>query len=110
MPMKRASNSPARSRARKKAVEPGETETSAAESTPALSAPSDSQNVDPLEGKVSVAAGVLFIIAALFPRSLKQLVMLSLGGGLLYRGMTGHCGVYQALNIDTKKTPLLPKF
>ena len=28
---------------------------------------------------------------------------LLLGGGLIYRGMTGHCAAYQALGIDTNE-------
>ena len=106
--MKRAASTPARSRPRKKAAA-SETIPSAASAAPeAPAAPSDGRNVDPLEGKLSVAAGVLLLVAALFPRSLKQLLMLSLGGGLLYRGMTGHCSVYQAMGIDTTRQPLLP--
>ena len=109
--MKRATNPSARSRSRKK--------TAAPDSTPALSpeiSPEETEapaatgiNVDPLEGKLSVVLGILFVITALFPRSLKQLLTLSLGGGLLYRGLTGHCGVYQALGVDTKKEPILPQ-
>ncbi len=103
--MKRAANTPTRSRPRKKAAAPesalpGETETTlAAPETPA--APTDGRNVGSLEGALSVGMGVLFVIAAVFPRSIKQLVLLSLGGGLLYRGMTGHCEVYRAMGIDT---------
>ena len=103
--MKRASSSSTRTRTRKKAAAPAEAEVAPSEAAPA--APSDPQNVDPLEGKASVAAGILFIIAALFPRSFKQLALLALGGGLLHRGLTGHCRVYRALDIDTKKAPLL---
>lgn len=99
--MKRAAKTPARSRPRKKAPAPATT------ASPAVPAPpSDGRNVDPLEGTLSVAAGVLLLVAALFPRSLRQLLMLSLGGSLLYRGITGHCSVYQAVGIDTAKHPL----
>ena len=65
------------------------------------------RNVSPTEGGFSVAAGVLILVAALFPRTLKQLLLLGIGGGLVYRGMTGKCGVYAALGIDTAKEPLL---
>lgn len=51
--------------------------------------------------------GVLLVVGALFPRSLKQLLMLGLGGSLFYRGMQGHCEVYRALGIDTTKPPVL---
>ena len=60
-----------------------------------------------MEGAVSLGIGVLVLIAALFPRSLKQLLLLSLGGGLIYRGMTGHSYLYKAAGIDTAKEPLL---
>ena len=102
--MKRAARSPARSRPRKKAVAP-ESASSAEAVEPET--PSDGRNVDPLEGSLSVVAGVLFLVMAVFPRSLRQLLLLSVGGGLLYRGVTGHCHVYEALEIDTAKQPLL---
>ena len=110
--MKRAANTPVRSRPRKKAVAPeapspaesaAPTMTDASEESPAA------RNVGALEGALSMGLGVLLVIAALFPRSIKKLLMLTLGGGLLYRGMTGHCGVYQAVGIDTTKEPLLPQ-
>ena len=104
--MKRAAHTPARSRPRKKPAAPEQAQAAVEQ---AVAAPSGERNVDPLEGQLSVAAGALFIIAALFPRSLKQLVMLSLGGGLLYRGLTGHCSVYQSLGVDTAKAPILPR-
>lgn len=47
--------------------------------------------------------GVLLVVAALFPRSIKQLLMLGIGGGLLFRGVTGHCSLYQNLGINTAK-------
>jgi uncharacterized membrane protein len=39
-------------------------------------------------------------LAALGLFRMRPLSML-LGGGLIYRGMTGHCSAYQALGIDT---------
>ena len=101
--MKRAANPSSRKRPRKKAA--------ALEPTlPATGEAPDARNVDPLEGAISVGAGVLFLVAALFPRSLKQLLLLSLGGGLLYRGLTGHCPAYKSLGVDTAKHPLLSQF
>ena len=104
--MKRAANTSTRNRPRKKAAAPEtaspvESEALAAPEAPA--APTDGRNVGSLEGALSVGLGVLFVIAAVFPRSIKQLTMLSLGGGLLYRGMTGHCAVYQSMGIDTSE-------
>lgn len=103
--MKRATPSSARNRPRKKAAAPEPVPAVAPEAAPILPERSvtltGGQNVSELEGALSVGMGLLFVIAALFPRSLKQLVMLSLGGGLLYRGMTRHCGVYEAMGVDT---------
>ncbi len=56
-----------------------------------------------LEGAVSLTLGILLVVAALFPRSIKQLLMLGIGGGLAYRGVSGQCGVYKALGVDTTK-------
>ena len=64
-------------------------------------------NVGPLEGSLSVTVGILFLVGALFPRSIKQLVLLGLGSALVYRGTTRQCNVYSALGIDTAKQPLL---
>ena len=47
------------------------------------------------------------VIAALVPRSFKQLFLLGLGGGLLHRDPDGECGFYQAAGIDTAKGSLL---
>lgn len=59
------------------------------------------RNVGPIEALLSLTLGVSMVIAALVPRSLKQLLLLGLGGGLAYRGLTGECGVYRAAGIDT---------
>lgn len=111
-PMKRAANSPARNRPRKKSAASGPVASVDPEATTAPEAPAepaDGRNVNSLEGALSLGVGVLMLVAALFPRSIKQLLLLSLGGGLVYRGMTGHCGVYKAVGIDTAKEPLLPQ-
>ncbi len=106
--MKRTANPSARSRPRKKVAAP-EAASLAESAAPVVpKVPADlmaGRNVGSLEGALSVGLGVLFVIAALFPRSIRQLVMLSLGSGLLYRGVTGHCGVYQSMGIDTAKEP-----
>lgn len=80
-------------------------ETSAALApVPGMASP---KNVGSLESGISTAVGLLFVVAALFPRSLKQLLLLGIGGGLVYRGVTGQCGVYSALGIDTARESLL---
>ena len=61
------------------------------------------KNVGSLEAAFSLTLGVLLVIAALFPRSIRQLLMLGIGGGLAYRGMKRDCEVYRSLGIDTSK-------
>ena len=69
--------------------------------------PADDTNVSPFEGTLSVYAGAMLIIAALFPRSFKQILLLGAGAAFLYRGQSRHCHVYSALDIDTNKEGLL---
>ena len=73
----------------------------------ATETPGDQRNVGSLEGALSLTLGVLLVVAALFPRSIRQLLMLGIGGGLAYRGMKGRCAVYEATGINTAKAPLL---
>ena len=59
------------------------------------------QNVGDTERTVSTAAGAALAIAGLARRGLPGLVMAAVGGGLIYRGVSGWCHLYQALGIDT---------
>lgn len=61
----------------------------------------DGINVGEGERLVSVAAGVILGIAGLSRRSLPGLLVAGIGGGLLNRGMTGHCPAYAQLGVDT---------
>ena len=70
-------------------------------------APASLKNVGSLESGFSLLLGTLFVVAALFPRSIKQLFLLGAGTSLVYRGMTSHCGVYQALGLNTDKGSLV---
>ena len=45
--------------------------------------------------------GVLLIVGALFPRFLKQWLMLGLGGSLVYRGLSGQSVFGPALDVST---------
>lgn len=101
---KDADRTPNRSRPRKKAARAPVSQEPAAE---AAAGDVDGKNVGPLESSLSVTAGVLFLVGALFPRSLKQLFWLGVGGFLVYRGTTSQCNVYSALGIDTNREPLL---
>ena len=69
--------------------------------------PSDDKNVSPFEGTLSIYAGALLLVAALFPRSFKQVLLLGLGAGFIYRGQSRHCHVYSAVGVDTNKTGLI---
>jgi uncharacterized membrane protein len=91
----------ARSRPRKKVAPP-----SPAAPIPPAPVQVGSKNVGSLESGFSLLLGVLFVVAALFPRSIKQLFLLGAGTSLVYRGMTSHCAVYEALGFDTDKGSL----
>ncbi len=80
---------------------------SLAPATPQRVEPADDKNVSPFEGTLSVYGGVLLIVAALFPRTFKQLLLLGLGASFLYRGQSRHCHMYSALGIDTNKEGLI---
>jgi uncharacterized membrane protein len=58
-------------------------------------------NVGRAERIASLAAGSLLALVGLRRRDPVGLVIGGVGGGLLYRGATGHCHTYQVLGIDT---------
>jgi len=60
-------------------------------------------NVGSSERTVSVAAGSILALLGLSRRSLPGLLVAGIGGALAYRGATGHCPMYQALDIDTTR-------
>jgi uncharacterized membrane protein len=60
-------------------------------------------NVGNTERQVSLAAGAVAAILGIARRDVKGLLMAALGAGLVYRGASGHCGVYQALGIDSRE-------
>jgi len=59
------------------------------------------RNVGPTERWVSMIAGGALALYGLARRSLAGGVLTALGAGLAYRGVTGHCPVYETLGIDT---------
>ncbi len=59
------------------------------------------QNVGNAERIVSVTAGSIMALAGLSRRSLPGLIGAAIGGALIYRGATGTCPAYSALDIDT---------
>lgn len=81
-------------------------ETTAAEaSAPITRARKRRINVGPAERKASLVGGAALAVSGLGSiagrRVLPGLALLAAGGMFLYRGKTGHCGVYQAMGIDT---------
>lgn len=85
-----------------------------AAATPAPPAPADTpsavaetaaptRNIGSVEALLSLTVGVLMVVAALVPRTFRQLFLLGFGGALAYRGMTGHGGFYKGAGIDTAR-------
>ena len=58
-------------------------------------------NVGDTERIVSAIAGGALLLHGAVTRSLCGLATSLVGGGLLYRAVTGHCHLYHALNIST---------
>jgi uncharacterized membrane protein len=57
------------------------------------------------ERLVSMAAGSILALLGVGRRDLTGLVIAGVGAGLIYRGATGHCSVYESMGIDTKHEP-----
>jgi len=58
-------------------------------------------NVGSAERVVSVAAGTIVALAGISRGSVPGIISAVLGGALVYRGVSGNCPVYSALEIDT---------
>ena len=58
-------------------------------------------NVGDSERTISAVAGGLALLYGLSKLSLPTVVASLAGGALLYRGLTGHCSLYQALEMST---------
>lgn len=61
-------------------------------------------NVGQTERQLSVAAGAALLIYALINRSRASWITAPLGAALIWRGQTGHCPVYDAMNINTAQS------
>ena len=57
-------------------------------------------NLGTTERTLSAAAGVFLALAGLSRRSLGGVALAAVGGGLIYRGVSGWCHLYEALGID----------
>lgn len=62
-------------------------------------------NINSVERVLSTAGGGMLVVYGLKRGSLDGLALALVGGGLLYRGVTGHCHVYEALGVNTASTP-----
>lgn len=62
------------------------------------------QNVGAQERVACTMGGAGLILGGLFQSGVKQALMLMAGGALLYRGVSGHCHLYDRLGIDTRET------
>jgi uncharacterized membrane protein len=58
-------------------------------------------NVGDTERTISAIAGGGLLLFGLSRLSLTGLIGMAVGGALLYRGLTGHCNLYEALEMTT---------
>jgi uncharacterized membrane protein len=58
-------------------------------------------NVGQAERWASVFGGAALVVAGLMRGRKEGFLIAGLGGGLLYRGLTGHCTLYNALDVTT---------
>ena len=64
-----------------------------------------SQNINTPERVASMAAGGALVAFGLKSGGVSGALMTLLGGGMLVRGTTGHCHVYDAIGVDTSGLP-----
>ena len=95
-----AQSSSARPRTRRKAAAAS---TQLEPSAPLAPEPAPVRDAGSVEALLSLAVGVLMVVAALVPRTVRQLFLLGFGGALVHRGMTGHGGFYRGEGIDTAR-------
>jgi uncharacterized membrane protein len=78
---------------------PAECDTSTGSARKTLSC--STRNISRREQQMSTVAGAALLAAGVSRGRASGLLLSLLGGGLLYRGWTGHCHTYDALGIDT---------
>ncbi len=62
------------------------------------------QNIGEFERYASAAAGAAMAVSGLARGKLGGWILAAVGGSLLYRGLSGHCSLYQQLGIDTHRS------
>ena len=68
-----------------------------------LTMKTEETNISHPERLASLVGGGSLVAYGLAKRNLSGFAMAALGGGLLLRGATGHCDVYEALGVSTSK-------
>lgn len=63
----------------------------------------DEKNLNEAERWISMIGGGALVLAGLSKKSFGGMLMAAIGGGLIYRGKTAHCPVYDKLGISTKE-------
>jgi uncharacterized membrane protein len=58
-------------------------------------------NVGEMERQASMIGGTVLAVCGLLRGSLSGLALAAIGGGLIWRGHTGHCEMYHALGMNT---------
>jgi uncharacterized membrane protein len=58
-------------------------------------------NVGQMERLASVIAGGTILMTMGGMRSLRGAAATAIGAGLIWRGLSGHCGLYHRLGVDT---------
>ena len=66
-------------------------------------------NVGTPERTISVAAGSLLALLGLGRGGAPGLLIAAVGGGLIYRGASGHCPLYKAIDMDTAREGARPE-
>jgi uncharacterized membrane protein len=61
-------------------------------------------NLGNAERQISLAAGAVAAVFGVARRDVPGLLLAALGAGLVYRGASGHCSVYDALGIDSRNS------
>jgi hypothetical protein len=61
----------------------------------------DQINVNDTERQLSMIGGSVLVVCGLLRGSLSGLALAAIGGGLIYRGQTGHCHLYDALEFSS---------
>lgn len=61
------------------------------------------QNISPEEKQWSLWGGAALMAAGAARGKLQGMLLAGIGAGLVYRGTTGHCHMYDMLGVDTSE-------